>query len=166
MSIQTVEVFLGEANPKIVEWLLIEPTQAVAEMVADQIPSFLADVRHRDFSTPYLGERVYWADDERRFAIGWKKCSPALQIFLKQIIRECPSIVVGPEERSELDFSWIWHDVRESLNAEQRRMLVEARRLGVGPDCTQLLNRYRGMSFREIAAFWTDIQREEAGTEP
>ena len=43
MSIRTVEVFLYGLKPKLVEWLVIEPAQAVAESVSDHIPSFLGD---------------------------------------------------------------------------------------------------------------------------
>jgi len=164
MSIRTVEVLVYGPKPRIVEWLMIEPTQAAAKSLSDQIPSFLADNRSPDFWTPYLGERLHWANDDRRFAIGWKMCRPALRVFLQQVARECPSIVVGPEESSELDLNGIWHGVRGGPNPEQRLMLVEARRLGFGPDCTTLLNRYRGMPYREIGAFWAEIQREEAAT--
>ena len=164
MSIRTVEVLVYGPKPRIVEWLMIEPTQAAAENLSDQIPSFLADNRSPDFWTPYLGERLHWANDDRRFAIGWKMCRPALRVFLRQVARECPSIVVGPEESSELDLNGIWHGVRGGPNPEQRLMLVEVRRLGFGPDCTKLLNRYRGMPYREIGAFWAEIQREEAAT--
>ena len=45
MSIKTIEVFLYGPKPKFVEWLVIEPAQAVAETVPDHITSFLGDIR-------------------------------------------------------------------------------------------------------------------------
>jgi hypothetical protein len=165
ISIRTVEVFLYGPKPKIVEWLMIEPAQAVVDSVSDRIPSFLGDMRTPDFWTPDLSERVYWANEERRLAVGWKSCRPALRIFLQQIVRECPSIVIGPEERSELDLNGIWHGLRGGPDAKQRHMLFQAKRLGFGPDCAKLLNLYRGIPFREMGAYLEEIEQEEAGAE-
>jgi hypothetical protein len=159
ISIRTVEVFLYGPRPKLVEWLMIEPAHAVAESVSDQIPLFLWDTRMSD-----LSERVYWANEERRLAVGWEWCRPSLRIFLQRIVQECPAIVVGPEERSELDLNGIWHGYREKLDAQQRRMLVQAKRLGFGCDCAGLLSRHKHMSFRKAGAYLAEIEREEAGT--
>ena len=50
MSIRTVEVFLYGPKPKFVEWLVIEPAQAVAKSAFEHIPSFLGDIRMHDLS--------------------------------------------------------------------------------------------------------------------
>lgn len=162
MSIRTVEVFIYGPKPTIVEWLMIEPTQAVAESVSNRIPSFLADI-----STPDQSARVYWASEERRLAVGWKMCRPDLRTFLRELAREYPSVAIAHEKRSELDLNGIWHGTWGKPDAEQRGMLVEAKRLGFGCECAGLLSRYmyKEMSFREAGAYLAEIEREEAGTE-
>lgn len=165
VSIRTVEVLLYGPKPKVVEWLVIEPSQVAVESVSEKAPSFLRDTRRADCFAPYLNERVYWADEGRHLNIGWKLYRPAVRIFLQQVARECPSIAIGPEERSELDLNGIWHGLREGPDAQQRRMLAQAKRLGFGPDCVRLLNRYRGMPFRECAPYLAELEREEIETE-
>jgi len=165
ISIRTVKVFLCGPKPKRIKWLVIEPSQEVAESLSSQIPSYLRVTRMRDFGTPDLSERVYWADDDRRLAVGWKFCRPAPRIFLKQIARECPSIVIGPGEYSELDLNGIWHGLREEPDAQQRRMLVQAKRLGFGCELPGLLSRYRIVPYRKAAAYLVKIEQEEAGKE-
>lgn len=157
ISIRAIEVFLYGPKPKMVEWLVIQPSQAVAESISNQIPSFLGDPR-----TPDLSQRVYWKNEERHLAVGWKWCRPSVQKSLQQIVREYPSIVIGPEERSELDLNGIWHGYREALDAEERRMLVQAIRLGFGCDLPRLLSQRGRMSYRAAGACLSEIRREEA----
>lgn len=160
ISIRTVEVFTYGPKSTILEWLMIEPTQAVAESVCDQIPPFLADIGTHD-----LSERVYWVNEERRLAVGWKFCHPDLRSFLQQVVQEYPFLAIAPEQRSELDLNGIWNGIRERPNAQQRRMLVEANRLGFGCELPGLLSRYRNVPFREAGAYLAEIEREQAGTE-
>jgi hypothetical protein len=72
---------------------------------------------------------------------------------------------MAPEERSELDLNGIWNGNREKPNAEQRRMLLQAKRLGFGSKCAELLSLHRCMSLQESNAYLAKIEREEAGTE-
>jgi hypothetical protein len=160
MSIRSVEVLLYGPKLRIVEWLMIEPTQAVAESVSDQIPSFLANIKTLD-----LGERVYWAKEERRLVVGWKWCHPAVRLFLQQVAQACPSVVIDREERSELDLNGIWNGSREKPNAQQRQMLIWATCLGFGCKCVELLSLHRGMTRQEAAEYLAEIEREECGTE-
>ena len=156
MSIRTLEVFLYGPKPKIVEWLVIEPAQAVAEDISKHI---------RPLLRPLDPEKaVLVADDEGRLTIEWRWWRPALRAFLQQVIRECPSVVITPEERSELDLNGIWHGLREKPDAEQRCMLAKAARLGFGCECARLLSLYRSgafRSFREAGAYLAEICREE-----
>jgi len=83
-------------------------------------------------------------------------------------MRECPSVVIAPEERSELDLNGIWNGVRfawKKPDAQQRRMLVQAKRLGFGCKCAELLSLHRGMSLQESNAYLAEIEQEEAGGE-
>jgi hypothetical protein len=153
VSIRTVEVLLYGPKPKVVEWLVIEPSQVAAENISEEAPSFLLDTRRADWTAPYLNERVYWADGERCLNVGWKLYRPAVRDFLREMARDCPSIAIGREGHSELDLNGIWNGYREQPDAQQRRMLVQAKRLGFGPDCVRLLNLYRGMPFRECAPY-------------
>ena len=165
VSIRTVEVLLYGPKPKVVEWLVIEPSQVAAESISEEAPSFLLDTRRADWTAPYLNERVYWADGERHLNVGWKLYTAAVRDFLREMARDCPSIAIGREGHSELDLNGIWNGYREQPDAQQRRMLVQAKRLGFGPDCVRLLNLYRGMPFRECAPYLAELEREEIETE-
>lgn len=157
ISIRTVEVFLYGPKSKIVEWLVIEPSQAVAESFFDQIRRLL--------NPDNPGKQVYVTNEDGRLIRNWKWYRPNLQIFLQQVARECPSVLIAPEERSELDLNGIWHRLWSKPDAQERRMLVEAKRLGFGCDCVGLLSRHRYISPQKAAAFLAELEREEAGTE-
>jgi hypothetical protein len=64
-----------------------------------------------------------------------------------------------------LDLNGIWHGPRGGPDAQQRQMLVQAKRLGFGCKCAELLSLYRSIPFREASAYLAEIEREEAGTE-
>jgi len=154
MSIRTLEVFLYGPKPKFVEWLVIEPAQAVAEDVSKHI---------RPLLLPFDPDKAeYVANDGGRFIIGWKWWRPALRLFLQQVVQECPSIDIANEERSELDLNGVWHGPRGGPDAQQRRMLVQATRLGFGCECAQRISQYNHMSFRKDGAYLAEIMREEA----
>jgi hypothetical protein len=159
MSIRTLKVFLYGPEPNVVESLVIEPAQAVADDISRHI---------RPLLTPLDPDRaVLVADDEGRLTIEWKWWRPALRVFLQKVVQECPSVVRAPEERSELDLNGIWHGRREKPDAEQRCMLAKAARLGFGCECARLLSLYRSgafRSFREAGAYLAEIGREAAGT--
>jgi len=155
VSIRIVEVFLYGPKPRIVEWLVIEPVQTVAEIVSSRI--------HLLLRKP--GKQVFVVNESGRLTMNWKFCRPDLQTFLRQIVRECPSLVMAPEDRSELDLNGIWHGSREKPNAQQRQMLVRAVRLGFGCKCTELLSLHRAMSFREAGTYLAEIVREDTGTD-
>ena len=153
VSVRTVEVLLYGPKPKIVELLVIEPVQAVTESVSNHISPLLRPP----------GRQVFVDNEEGRLIMKWKWCRPILPVFIQQLERECPSVVIVPEERSELDLNGIWHGVREKPDAQQRRMLVRAKRLGFGDDCERLLRLYRRMPFCETGAYLAQIEREETG---
>ena len=155
MSARTVEVFLYGPKSRVVERLEIKPVQAATESVSNHIRPLLRPP----------GKQVFVANEEGILTIEWKWCRPALRVFLSQVARECPSVVVAREERSELDLNEIWHGVREKPDAQQRRMLVQAKRLGFGSDCERLLRLYRRMPFRETGAYLAEIEREETGSD-
>jgi hypothetical protein len=158
MSIKTVEVFLYGPKPKIVEWLVIEPSQAVAESFSNQIRGLL--------NPDYPGKQVLVANEVGRLTMNWKWCRPMLTVFIQQLERVCPSIVIVPEESSELDLNGIWNRVVSSPNAQERRMLVEAKRLGFGSECVGLLIRHQYILHPKAAEYLAEIEREETGTEP
>jgi hypothetical protein len=159
MSIKTVEVFVYGPKPEFAEWLVIEPAQAIEEIVPSHFLSFLEDIWTHD-----SGNLVRVGILEGRLTIGWKLCHPALRVFLQQVVRECPSVVIAPEEHSELDLNGIWQYGRlEKPNAQQRQMLVQAKRLGFGGECAQRLSQYKHMSSRKASAYLAEIVQEEAG---
>jgi hypothetical protein len=183
MSIRTVEVFLHGPEPKFVEWLVIEPAQTVAEDVSRHIRPLLTltdpgkavsveeDVPShiRPLLTLVEPDKVVLvANEGGRLTIEWRWWRPALRVFLQQVLRECPSVVIATEERSELDLNGIWQRRRERNreypDAQQRRLLVQARRLGFGCKCALLLGRYKQISFQRAAAYLAEYEQEEAGT--
>lgn len=162
ISARTVEVFLDGPRPRILEWLVIEPTEA-AEGVFDCIPPLTPDTRPRD-----PRKQALVANEEGRLIMEWKYCRPALRVFLQKVARECPSVVVGNEERSKLDlngvWSWRWR-TSDARQRKERQMLFQAMRLGFGCDCARLMVRHKHMSFRKASEFLAQIKQEEAGTE-
>ena len=156
MSIRTVEVFLYGPKPRIVEWLVIEPAQTVANAVSSHV---------RPLLTPMEPDKaVLVAHEEGCLTIEWKSWRPALRVFLQQVVQECPSVVIAPEERSELDLNGIWRGISLNLERQKRQLLVRAIRLGFGCECKRLLSRYKYISFQKAAAYLAEIEREEAGT--
>ncbi|MGB6690277.1 MAG: hypothetical protein WBE76_20785 [Terracidiphilus sp.] len=154
MSIKTVEVFLYGPKPKIVEWLAIEPSHVVVEGFSNQIRGLL--------NPDNPGKQVYVANEEARLTMKWEWCRPDLRTFLQEVARECPSVLIAPEEHSELDLNRIWNRVVSSPDAQERRMLVEAKRLGFGCECVGLLNRHQYILHLKAAEYLAEIEREEA----
>jgi len=155
MSARTVEVFLYGPNPRIVQWLVIELAQAAAKDVPDHICPLLTPLDP--------GEQVFVANEEGRLTIEWKWCRPGLPEFLQRVARECPSLVIGHEERSDLDLNGVWRGSFLNLDQQKRQLLVRAIRLGFGGKCTWLLARCKYISFQKAAAYLAEIEREEAG---
>lgn len=157
ISIKTAEVFVYGPNPEYAEWLVIEPAQAIAEIVPPQSLSFLEDIWTNNSGN---FARVGLLDG--RLTIGWKWCHPALRLFLQQVAREYPLVVMAPEEHFELDLNGIWKG-KGKPDAQQRQMLLRAKRLGFGGECAQRLSQYKQMSLREAAVYLAKIEQEEAG---
>jgi len=154
MSIRTVEVFLYGPKPQIVEWLVIEPAQTVADAVSGHVRPLLTLMEP--------DKAVLAVHEEGRLTIEWKWWRPALRVFLQQLVQECPSVVIAPEERSELDLNGIWRGISLNLEQQKRQLLVRAIRLGFGCECKRLLSRYKYISFQKAAAYLAEIERDEA----
>ena len=162
MSARTVELFLNGPRPRVVEWLLvIELSQAVSEDFSKHVRPLLRSL------DPSKGMLV--GEEEGRLTIEWRWWRPALQVFLQQMVRECPSIVIAPEERSELDLNEMWgglgglaRNPNKDLTAEERRKLVQAKRLGFGCELTGHLGLYKHISRRKAAAYLAELEQEEA----
>lgn len=168
MSAHAVEVFLYGPKPKVIERLVIEPAEAVAEDVSDHIRRLRCASGQCGIRPIDPSKQVFVGNEEGPITIEWKWARPDLRMFLQHVARECPSVLIAPEQRSELDLNGIWHGFREEPNAEQRRMLVRAMRLGFGSRCVQLLSLYRFGTFpslQKATAYLAEIEREEAGTE-
>lgn len=159
VSARRLEVFLSGSRPKIVQWLVIKPSEAIAEDVTERVRRLLG--------LPDPNKSVYVAIEDGCFVFRWEWCHPALRTFLQRLARECPSLVIGDEERSELDLNGVWStlSMRLNLRERQRQMLVQARRLGFGCKCASLLARYEFISFREAQRYLAKLEREDAGAE-
>ncbi len=162
MSIRTVDVFLYGPKPKLGECLVIEPARAAAENVPAHIATFLGDWCTLgccgEFSSINL---VRVTNENGRLIVAWRWCHPALRMFVRQVAREYPAVVIGPEEHSELDLNSIWHGYRSmNLDAQQRQSILRAKRLGFGPDCARLLTLRKGLSWQEAQVYLAEFEEE------
>ena len=107
MSPRTLEVYLYGPKPRTVEWLVIQLSHEAAERIVGQIASALRNIR-----LPDQDSLVQVTSEDGCLVIGWKWCHPALRVFLARVMRECPSAVMGIEERSELDLNGVWSGFR------------------------------------------------------
>jgi hypothetical protein len=161
LSARTAEVFLDGSRPKYAQWLVIEPLPTISEEA----------LRHLNLSldSDDSGKQHYVTNETGLLTIKWRWCRPGLHVFLEQVARECASITIGSEERSELDLNGIWagfsRNVRHDLTGQERQQLVQAMRLGFGLECEWLMSRYKCMALQESAAYLAEITREETGTE-
>ena len=170
ISAHTVKLFLYGPNPKVIEWLVIEPAGAVAEAVSDHIrPLQRGTIPNACGIRPVdPNKQVFVGNEEGPLTIEWKWCRPALRTFLQRVAQQCPSIVIGIERRTEVDLNGIWHGTREEPNADQRRLLVRAARLGFGRKCAELLSLYRFGTFPSLqraTQYLAVIERAEAETQ-
>lgn len=158
MSIRRREVLLRGPRPKILEWLVIELAQEVAEDIASRLRPLLTPANP--------GKALLVAIEDGRLTMKWECFRPPLPLFLQQVARECASLVIGQENRSELDLNGIWNrlSLRLSLNAQQRHMLVQASQLGFRSRCVLLLSRYSLRTFPEARRYLAEIEKEETGT--
>jgi hypothetical protein len=159
MSSRTVEVFLYGLKPRIVESLVIEPTQMAADVSFNGTRSLLC-------GTHDSVKQTFLETENGRFIMNWKWCRPDLRTFLGRVARECPTVAVSLQDHCELDLNGIWNGLREKPNGQQRRMLVQAKRLGFGSKCAELLSLHRCMTHQEAAAYLAEIEQEEAETGP
>lgn len=156
MSIRTLEVFIYGPYPRIVQWLEIEPHRSVSNHLSDQIHTLL---------TPDDPDKqMYLEHEEGRLLVKWTSCRPNLPVFLQQVAREYPSIAMAPEQRPELDLNGVWHGYREEPNAEQRRMLAEAKRLGFGRELPKLLWLHRNIPYGLTRTYLAEIEEDKAAT--
>lgn len=162
LSARTAEVFLDGSEPKFAQWLVIEPLPTISEEALRR----MNPVPDSDHSA----KQRYVTYEGGFLTINWRWCRPGLHMFLEQVARECASITIGSEERSELDLNGIWagfsRNVRHELTGQERQQLVQAMRLGFGLECEWLMSRYKCMALQESAAYLAEISREETGTEP
>lgn len=162
MSIRTVEAYLYGPKPKVADCLVIEP--AVAGSVPSRIPSFPGYCETLgSCGEPRSNCLVRVTNEDGRLVIAWRRCHPDVRGFVRKVVRECPSVVVGPKERCELDLNGIWHGYREmNLNEQQRHLLIQAKRFGFGPDCAWLLTLHKDVSSPDVRACLAQIEQEEA----
>jgi hypothetical protein len=160
MSARKVDVFLDGPKPRIVEWLVIRPFQAVAEDISGRLRPLLMSLEP--------DKSILVANEAGCLIIEWRWWRPLLPAFLKQVVRECPSIVIDQEEHSELDLNAIWRGISRNLrhepDAQERQKLVQAMRLGFGCECAGLLGQYKHISFQKASAFLAEAEREETRT--
>ncbi len=167
ISIRTVEAYLYGPKPKFAECLVIEPAPAAAVRVPTRIPSFPEYCEALgSCGEPGSNYLVRVANEGGRLVIPWRRCRPNVRAFVRQVIRELPSLVIGPEEHSELDLNSIWHGFRlNNLDTQQRQSLLQAKRLGFDSDLTWRLCVFKQTLPREVQAYLAELEEEEVGSE-
>lgn len=159
LAIKAVAVYLYGPKPKLIEWLVIEPGQTISDDVSRHVRPLLAPMEAK--------KAVLVAHEEGRLTIEWKWWHPVLPEFFEQVARKCPSLVIGREQRSDVDLNGIWNGVRwtwRKPDTQQRQLLGQAVRLGFGCQCVQLLSRHRDVSPREAAAYLAECAQEQGET--
>lgn len=168
MMVRSVETFLYGPKPKLAECLVIQPSPAVSVSLPHYRASLLDDCGALgSCGVPSPSNLVRVTKEDGRLIVAWRSCDPALRVFIRQVKQELPSLVLGPEEHSELDLNGIWHGLREEPNAQQRRLLVQAAHLGFGDECIKLLSLHRSGTFTSIrtaTAYLVEIELEEVAT--
>jgi hypothetical protein len=166
ISIRTVEAYLYGPKPKLAECLVIELVPAVAASVPAPVPSLPGYCEALgSCGEPSSNYLVRVTSDDGRLVIAWRRCHPDVRVFVRKVVQECPSVVVGPEERCELDLNSIWHGYSSmKLDEQQRHSLLQAKRFGFGPDCAWLLTLHKDLSSPEVRACLAELKREDAGT--
>jgi len=165
ISIRTVEAYLYGPKPKFAECLVIEPAPALAGSIPTNNPSFPGYCETLgccgESRSNYL---VRVANEDGRLIVAWRRCHPDLRVFVQKVVREFPSVVVGLEERCELDLNSIWHGYGSmNLDEQQRHSLLQAKSFGFGPDCAWLITTHKNVSSPEVQACLAELEREEAG---
>ncbi len=164
ISIRTVEAYLYGPKPKFAECLVIE--SAVAGSVPTNNPSFPGYCETLGCcGEPRSNYLVRVTNEDGRLVIAWRRCHPDAQKFVRKVVREFPTVVVGPAERCELDLNSIWHGYGEmNLNEQQRHLLIQAKCFGFGSDCAWLLKLHKDVSSPDVQACLEDLEQEyEAG---
>jgi len=163
VSARSVEVFLHGPKPRVMEWLVIEPAQTITESFSNHTCSSLCST-----GQPKTVKQALVANEEGCLTINWEWVSPCSADFSPAGSRgDVHPFVIAPEERSDVDLNGIleWGPIcLGKPDAQQRHLLARALSLGFGYDCTRLLSRYRGLSFREAGAYLAEVEREEEGT--
>lgn len=163
LSIRRVEVFLYGPQPRIMQSLVIKPAEAVAADFFCYVDPLLRGSGQTPSCTPIdPNKQMFVGHGEGDLTIEWKWCRPGLRVFLQKLARECPSVVIGAEEHSELDLNRIWSGISLNLDSQKRYLLIQAKRLGFGSECRWLLCRHKYISFGKAAEYLAEIEREEA----
>ena len=166
ISIRTVEAYLYGPKPKFAECLVIEPASEAARSASANNLWFPEDCETLGCcGEPRSNYLARVTNEDGRLVIAWRHCHPNVRRFVQKVVREFPSVVVGPVERCELDLNSIWHGYREmNLDEQQRHSLLQAKRFGFGSDCAWLLTLHRGLSPQEAQTYLEELEQEcEAG---
>lgn len=149
MSRQIVDAFIVGPNPKVAESLVLQLEPQAQIAVAEQFERLSPTVS--DLDKLWLAE-----SSNGSLVIRWRRYHPSLPTWLSTITSRYPSITVAPESRSELDLSGF----ARKPELEQRRLLVEATKLGFGADCLEVVmhNPYKRRSMLEAARYISQVR--------
>jgi len=150
---RVVEVYWNGPQPRLQEWLVIEPEPAVQDQVEQQFERL---------SPPDVG-----CDLSREWFTGWKTgvlftewklYRPSLAAFIREVATRCQKLRIGVEDRSELDLMRFAKKPR----AEQRKLLAQARQIGLEVNCELaiMFDSYRRRSREEARELISKIDAD------
>jgi hypothetical protein len=153
MSRQIVDAFIAGPDPKVAESLVVQLEPQAHAAIAEEFERMSPSVSEYDLDKLWL---VQWNGGS--LVILWRRYHPSLRTLLSMITPRYPSLAVAPESRSELDLTGF---ARKPV-FEQRRLLVEAKKLGFGADCIEVVinNPYRRMSMAEAIRYISEARAD------
>jgi hypothetical protein len=151
ISRQIVDAFIPGPDPKVAESLVVQLEPQAQNAVNEEFERLSPSV------SPYDADKLWFVRwSAGSLVIQWRRYHPGLMTLMSIIIAHYPSIAVAPESRSELDLSGF----ARKPALEQQRLLVEAKSLGFGADCIEVVmsNPYKRRSMAEAIRYISEAR--------
>jgi hypothetical protein len=151
ISLQTLTVFINGPDQNVVESLVVQLEPQTEKAFAEEFERLYPSVVRHSRDKRWF---VEWSN--RSLVIHWRRYRPPLREFFSKLTSQYPSLAVAPESLSELDLTGF---ARKS-EQEKQRLLVEAKRLGFGFDCIEVVmnNPYRRMAWSEAVRYISEAR--------
>jgi hypothetical protein len=151
ISRRIVDAFIAGPDPKVAESLVVQLEPQAQSAVNEEFERLSPSV------SPYDADKMWFVRwSAGSLVIQWRRYHPGLMTLLSIIAAHYPSITAAPESRSELDLSGF----AKKPALEQQGLLVEAKRLGLGSDCVEVVmnNPYMRRSMAEAIRYISEAR--------